>query len=223
MIDFTLLHVGLTNRCRLLCPECTRTTPHNKYIHNMFDIDVEYFKEFLLGCNPNVITFCGNWGDPIYSKDFIGLVHSIKQEHPTCQIITHTNGSGKSAEWWERLMAEFNEHDLLFFSIDGSPENYMKYRVNSQWEDVETAIKSCVKVNNAKVKKARIKWKHIVFSFNENTIMDSYEKSIELGIGFELQHALVVVPGGNDWLAPSRPFEEIEHEFNQQKSKSVLR
>ena len=189
----------------------------------MFDMDIEYFKEFLLGCNPEVITFCGNWGDPIYSKDFIGLVHSIKKEHPTCQIITHTNGSGKSAEWWERLMAEFNEHDLLFFSIDGSPENYTQYRVNSEWSDVETAIKSCVKVNNTKEKKARIKWKHIVFSFNENTIMQAYEKSLELGIGFELQHALVVVPGGNDWLATSRPFEEIENEFEQQKSKSVLR
>ena len=40
MIDFKCLHVGLTNRCRLLCPECTRTTPHNKYIHNMFDMDI---------------------------------------------------------------------------------------------------------------------------------------------------------------------------------------
>lgn len=228
MIDFEVLHVGLTNRCRLLCPECTRNSPNNKYIQSMFDINVEHFKKFLVDCNPVEILFCGNWGDPIYSEDFLGLLREIKNSHSRARIIIHTNGTGKSIEWWEEFASLLEKNDIVFFSIDGTPENYTKYRINSKWDDVENAINTCVATSAKLSKETTFFWKHLVFSYNENTIMESYKKSQELGIDFQLQQSMVfgeaqhTESGGGTWLRPSRPFSEIEKEFNEQKNITLL-
>lgn len=228
MIDFKVLHVGLTNRCRLLCPECTRNSKNNKYIHSMFDINVDYFKKFLVDCDPWEILFCGNWGDPIYAEDFLGLVREIKASHTKARIIVHTNGTGKSTEWWEEFASLLGKNDIVFFSIDGTPENYTNYRINSKWDDVENAIKTCVATSAKLGKETEFFWKHLVFSYNENTIMQSYNKSKELGIGFQLQESMVfgnalrTETGGGLWLRPTRPFSEIEAEFNEQKNKPLL-
>jgi len=220
MIDFNNLHVGLTNRCRLSCPECARTIPGGRYVQKMFDLDVEYFKKFLLDCHPRLILFCGNWGDPIYSKDFIGLVDAIKKSNPDCCLLIHTNGSGKSTEWWTKLTETLHDNDMLVFSIDGTPENYTKYRINSEWADVENAIKTVIATKKRLNKKTSIQWKHLVFSYNENTIMDSYKISVEMGFDkFFLQHGLVYA---EPWLATSKPFREIENNFYEQKNKSLL-
>ena len=228
MLDFSKLNVGLTNRCRLLCPECTRNSPEFKYIHSLYDINVEHFKDFIVGCNPREILFCGNWGDPIYTENFLGLLASLKSTIPFCSIFIHTNGSGKSTAWWEEFASILGHRDHVKFSVDGTPENYNKYRINSKWEDVENAIKTCVATKRKLNKRTRYTWKHLVFSYNENTIMESYEKSRELGIDFVLQESIVntnhqITPsGGGNWLNPSRPFIEIKREFNERKSKSVL-
>lgn len=215
IIDFSNLHVGLTNRCRLECPECARTSLGGRYIQKMFDLDVEYFKKFLIECNPYMILFCGNWGDPIYSKDFIGLVRSIKSSNPDCAIWIHTNGSGKRTEWWEELISVLQDNDILVFSIDGNPENYNKYRINSEWTDVENAVKTSIATKHKLNKKTRIEWKHLVFSYNENTINQSYELSKKLGFdNFYLQQGMVF---SAPWLTTSKPFREIEDEFHKQK------
>lgn len=220
MIDFSDLHVGLTNRCRLLCGECARTTLGGRYIQSMFDLDVDYFKKFLLECNPNKILFCGNWGDPIYSKDFVGLVRAIKTQNTNCQLEIQTNGSGKSIDFWTKLATELSDNDILIFSIDGSPENYNKYRVNSEWEDVELAVKTVIETKNKLGKKTSIEWKHLVFSFNEDTIDIAYDKSIELGFDkFFLQQSMV---NTEKWLTISRPFREIEQDFYDRKNKRLL-
>jgi len=194
----------------------------------MFDIDTEHFKKFLIECQPWQILFCGNWGDPIYSEDFLGLLRELKTKHPNVEILIHTNGSGKSTEWWEELATILGNQDIVFFSVDGTPENYTKYRINSKWDDVENAIRTCVRVKNDLNKTTRHIWKHLVFSYNENTILESYKKSLELGIEFQLQQSLVfgsalhTNSGGGAWLKPSRPFEEIEKEFNEQKDNPLL-
>lgn len=220
MIDFTDLHVGLTNRCRLLCPECTRTQLDNRYIQNMFDLDSEFFKKFLVDCMPNRILFCGNWGDPIYSKDFVGLVRAIKTQNPGCQLQIQTNGSGKSQNFWTNLATELLDNDILIFSIDGSPENYNKYRVNSTWEDVELAAKTVIETKKQLGKKTSIAWKHLVFSYNEETIDQAYDKSVELGFDqFFLQQSMVA---NEKWLSITRPFREIERDFYDRKNKRLL-
>ena len=225
MFDFTNLHIGLTNRCRLQCPECPRNSPGATYIQSMFDLDVEDFKKFLFTCNPKFILFCGNWGDPIYSRDFIGLVSSLREKFEDLEIVIHTNGSGKRIEWWERLMSVLGNRDHLVFSIDGTPTNYTQYRINSEWESVETAVKTCIAYKKSHNKSTSIEWKHLVFSYNENTIDESYKLSQQFGFDkFYLQQSLVdnSEGGKHKWLNISKPFRDIEDEFYDRKNKPVL-
>jgi MoaA/NifB/PqqE/SkfB family radical SAM enzyme len=225
MFDFTNFHIGLTNRCRLQCPECARTHRDGKFIHSMFDLDIEEFKRFLLSCDPKFILFCGNWGDPIYARDFVGLIKSLREKFEELQIVINTNGSGKRKEWWEKLMSVLGDRDCLVFSIDGTPGNYKKYRINSEWNSVELAIKTVVQYKKEHNKKTSIEWKHLVFSYNENTLDQSYELSKKLGFDkFYLQQSLVDDREGakNTWLKISRPFRQIEDEFHDRKNKSLL-
>jgi MoaA/NifB/PqqE/SkfB family radical SAM enzyme len=164
--------------------------------------------------------FCGNWGDPIYSKDFVGLVRAIKTQNPSCELEIQTNGSGKSIKFWTNLVTELLDNDVLIFSIDGSPENYNKYRVNSEWADVELAVKTVIETKKQLGKKTSIEWKHLVFSYNEETIDIAHAKSIELGFDkFFLQQSMVA---NEKWLSITRPFREIERDFYDRKDKRLL-
>jgi MoaA/NifB/PqqE/SkfB family radical SAM enzyme len=189
----------------------------------MFDIDVEYFTKFLTLCNPEFILFCGNYGDPIYSKDFIGLIRILRTTFPELIIMIHTNGSGKDTAWWEELMSILGPKDTIVFSIDGTPDNYTKYRINSKWDDVENAVKTVISYKKKYNLTTQIQWKHLVFSYNENRIIEAYKLSIDMGFDdFLLQYGLVNMYEKNAWLQPSRPFHEIEEEFNEQKYNPLL-
>lgn len=220
MIDFKHLHIGLTNRCRLQCIECARTATGGRFFNSLYDLDVEYFKQFLFKVQPEDILFCGNWGDPIYAKDFIGLVQFINENIKNCKITIHTNGSGKSSAWWEKLVSVLKRDDVLIFSIDGVPTNYTQYRKLSTWEDVEMAVTTSINTRDKLQTGVQIKWKYLVFGFNEHTIMDAYRLSKDMGFDdFFLQHAIVFEDMS---LQTSRPFEDIKREFYEQKDRPLL-
>jgi MoaA/NifB/PqqE/SkfB family radical SAM enzyme len=217
MFNFKNLHIGLTNRCRLLCPECPRNEPGAKYIHSMFDMEPDQFKKFLETCEPETILFCGNWGDPIYAKNFIELVEDIKLKFPKCKIFIHTNGSGKSVQWWERLMSVLNENDNLIFSIDGLPHNYNLYRINSHWDDVKTAIDTCISTKKKLNKSTKIIWKYLAFSYNQDDIIEAYKLSKEIGFNdFWLQEAYTTPE--NSWLQITKEFHELYQNLMTEKN-----
>lgn len=223
ILNFKELQIGLTNRCRLLCYECPRTAIEGRYFTSLFDLDIEYFKSFLSKCNPEIIFFCGTWGDPIYARDFVGLCRSLKNQYPNIKLMINTNGTGKTAEWWEELMQVLTDQDIIMFSIDGTPDNFNTYRVNAKWEDLETAVTTCVKHKQKNNKKTELHWKYLVFSYNQDTIMSAYELSKSMGFDqFFLQKSLVRTGEGTEWLKPTRPHDEIEKEFNARKSNTLL-
>jgi len=217
MFDFKHLHIGLTNRCRLLCPECPRNEPGAKYIHSMFDMEPDQFLKFLETCKPESILFCGNWGDPIYAKNFIELLKDVKLKFAKCKIFIHTNGSGKSVQWWERLMSVLNENDTLIFSIDGLPHNYNLYRINSQWEDVKTAVDTCISTKNKLNKNTQVIWKYLAFSYNQDDISDAYRLSKEMGFNdFWLKEAFITPE--HAWLHITKEFQELYQKLMTEKN-----
>lgn len=212
------LHIEPTNRCTLSCPRCARTVMNEQFGKgkNLFikDLEAESFNKFVDIDLENII-FCGTHGDPIYHNDLIELAKVAKQKAKHVKIVT--NGSYRSASWWKKLTDVLDENDEVVFSIDGIPENFTQYRINADWKSIEVGIKICVASN------VKVKWKFIIFSFNEDCIDQAKEISDNLGIDeFEIERSDRWIDE-NDWLKPTLDFktnlrignrEDLHKKFN---------
>ena len=179
MIPFNGFHIELTNICTLKCAACSRTTFINKFgskkfkTHSLVLEELKYFLQHtdLAG---KVVSLCGNYGDPIYHKDFNLFVKYFKQQKAIVKIVT--NGSYKTKEFWEELTNLLTQQDKIVFSIDGTPENFTTYRVNADWDSIETGLKV---VGSSTVDS---EWKYIPFNYNENDIDEVKLLSASYGI-----------------------------------------
>jgi MoaA/NifB/PqqE/SkfB family radical SAM enzyme len=206
------LHVEPTSRCTLGCPRCERTTFIDKFGKNNFaiqDLDINKFCSFI-NIPIKHINFCGNLGDPIYHRDFLNLVQVSKQ---ICESIgITTNGSRKSKQWWKKLVSLLDSKDIINFSIDGSPENFTKYRINGDWNSVKDAIEVCAKSDVKTI------WKYIPFSFNENNIENTKELANKLGID-----EFLLMPSDR-WIGYNDPLRPQKHFIgNRDKSKQQFK
>ena len=170
-------HIEPTNICTLKCPGCARTQLIKQWPQHWknYNLDIDITMNFLdIDLSKKTITFCGNYGDPIYHPEFIKFVQKFKDRGAVVTIVT--NGSYKTKEWWTELVAVLTNDDTITFSIDGLPENFMQYRINADWASIKTGIDIAV---NASVK---TQWKYIPFSYNQNDIESTKELSAKLGI-----------------------------------------
>jgi MoaA/NifB/PqqE/SkfB family radical SAM enzyme len=171
------LHLELTNICTLKCPGCARTQflqKWDKHWKNHY-VDVGELDRFLdVDLSGKRISMCGNYGDPIYHPNFFELVDFFKQKQAIVSIVT--NGSYKAQAWWEQLCHLLDSNDTITFSVDGSPDNFTKYRVNADWESIEVGMRT---VGNTNINSI---WKYIPFNYNAEFIEDAQSLSKELGI-----------------------------------------
>lgn len=206
MIDPTKLELEITSKCTLYCPECPRTKDPDEQAHKWKhgEVDISVIEKMMKLPSIKNVIFSGAYGDPIYHTKFIEIVEIVKKAGK--QITVNTNGSYRSAAWWERLAPLFDAKDTFVFSIDGLPGKDL-YRVNSDWPSIETGIKIMTSKSTA-----FIEWKWIVFKYNENDGIEGYKLSKQLGVtGF-----LIVGSGRNypPGYKPDRTLEEITNELN---------
>ena len=171
------LHIEPTNLCTLKCAGCARTRfieQWPQHWHN-YNLDIDLVLKFLdIDLTGLPIILCGNYGDPIYHPDFIDFVTKLKKRGAYLQITT--NGSYKTVGWWEELTTLLDTNDTITFSIDGTPENFLQYRVNADWASIRLAMGVCVKSQCNTV------WKYIPFRFNQDTIDAARFLSQTIGI-----------------------------------------
>jgi len=190
------LHIEPTNMCTLKCPRCSRTEFIERFPKKWTNqnLNLEHLKSFLdINLKNKIILLNGTYGDPIYYPKFNEMIKFFKQQGSN--IVIHTNGSYKEKDWWIELLDMLDNKDVINFSIDGTPQNFTNYRINGDWESIETAIKLAVK------SQVTTYWKHIVFSYNEDTIDQAEQTSKELGIDkFMINNGDRWLE--NDWLKP---------------------
>jgi MoaA/NifB/PqqE/SkfB family radical SAM enzyme len=155
-------HFELTSACTLKCPRCSRTElPESLVIDNL---SLEFFETNFPATIVNQmqrVSFCGYDGDPIYNKQFIEICQYFKQIKPEIELYIVTNGSYKTAQWWEDLSSVLNEYDQIHFSIDGhNHESNTQYRVNSDWQSIMLGVATVACTN------VRMIWDLIYFDFN---------------------------------------------------------
>ena len=156
-----ILHIETTNRCTLKCPACPRTVWQNliKQPIKKQDLNIKELQKFLdCDAGEKIETFllCGDYGDTIYYPDLFELIKTFR--HKKFEI--RTNGSYRNKEWWGQLNNMLNENDTVVFGIDGLYQENKKYRINSDWSSIETAIETLSKG------KAKLMCQTIIFNFN---------------------------------------------------------
>jgi MoaA/NifB/PqqE/SkfB family radical SAM enzyme len=166
------------------------------------------------------VTFCGNDGDPIYCKDLVEICKWFKSVNPDVSIVIITNGSYKTADWWQSLAETLDHNDEVHWSIDGwDQESNEQYRVNSNWDSIVQGIDIFRKYNTS----TYTVWASIAFRFNEDRIIqqkimataygfDSYQltKSTKFGSKYPAY-------GNNDLLEPlNKDLIASGHRFERQ-------
>ena len=170
-------HIELTNMCTLKCPGCARTQfikqwPQHWKNHNL-DIN-DFFSFFDIDLTNKEFTLCGVYGDPIYHPQMIEFVKKLKQHGAIVHITT--NGSYKSINWWEELVNLLDHNDNITFSVDGTPDNFNKYRINGDWPSIKQGMEVVAK------EKCNSTWKYLAFAYNEKDIDFTRKLSETIGI-----------------------------------------
>ena len=176
-MDVGGFHIEPTNICTLKCPGCARTRfidqwPQHWKNHSL-DID-ELLKFIDIELVGKTVTLCGNYGDPIYHPNFIELVVGLKSQGANISITT--NGSYRKQDWWEQLTSKLTPADTITFSVDGTPKNFTQYRINADWESIQTGMNVVADSSCHSV------WKYIPFSYNQHNIEEVKQLSNDIGI-----------------------------------------
>lgn len=173
------IDLEITNRCRLACPKCIRTQLGKSM--KIKDMSVADFRRIAESKKYNRIFFGGTYGDSIYHPHFYEIVKIAKENN--IKVTIHTNGSGKSLNWWEEIIKLLDsKKDELNFAMDGFEETAGEYRVNFKEKDFHKNIEILSMAKN--VYGIRCVWTFIPMRFNEHQIQKAAKLAISKNIVF---------------------------------------
>ena len=170
------IDVDISSRCRLACPKCARTILKKVKI---IDIDLSLIEKICSISNPKILNMGGTMGDPIYHPKFHKILEICNKSNSTYYI--HTNGSGKTLDWWKKTFDLMKDDSHIYFSIDGLEDTCGGYRVNFSSKDFYEVLEVLKLANNYKFKTY---WVYTPFNFNEHQIVKAAKLAIENNIKF---------------------------------------
>jgi MoaA/NifB/PqqE/SkfB family radical SAM enzyme len=183
--DITSIHLEVTSKCQARCPMCPRRLQGGPLLDSLSldEIDLGTFVDWFPRDFVRQLKFlnmCGNLGDPIVAKDTLEIFRYLHETNPGMSLQMHTNGSGRSKEWWQEL-ASLNVK--VVFGIDGLKDTHALYRINTDWDKI---------INNATHfihAGGDARWDMLVFKHNEHQVDTCEQMSKELGFkGFSIKH-----------------------------------
>lgn len=205
------IHLEPTNKCVLKCHKCSRTTFIEKFGPKKFgnhDLNLEDLKRFLdIDITGKQVRLCGDHGDPIYYPHLHKLVAWLKERGAPVLIVT--NGSYQTQGWWDSLLEMMDEEDELMFSIDGTPEDYVQYRVNADWASTEIGVMATAK------SPVKLTWKTIPFKYNQHEI----QKIQDIAHGYGAQKFMIEM---SDRWEENDPFKPTSPELLSNRSESII-
>ena len=175
--DIKTLHLEITSRCQASCPMCARNIQGG--VENPFmtvtEISLEQFKEwFPINFIKQLdrVYMCGNLGDPIIAKDTLEIFEYIRLANPTITLSMNTNGSARTAKWWEEL-ARLNV--AVRFGIDGLARSHVLYRVGTDWQKIIDNAVVFIRAGGHAV------WDMLVFDHNKDEVNECRNLANKLG------------------------------------------
>lgn len=195
--DITSIHLEVTSKCQARCPMCPRRI-HGGPLLDSIDLEeielgtfVNWFpRDFVRQLH--FLNMCGNLGDPIVAKDTLEIFKYLRETNQGMTLQMHTNGSGRSKEWWQELA---QQNVKVVFGIDGLKDTHALYRVNTDWDKI---INNATHFINAG---GDARWDMLVFEHNEHQVETCEQMSKELGFkGFSIKHTTRFKDGRFDVL-----------------------
>lgn len=174
------IHLEITNRCQASCPMCPRNI-HSGIDNPTLKINDWSFKDFVTIITPEVLAqirqlnFCGSFGDPIMNNDLIAMCRYVKETNPAVCIDIHTNGSARTAKWWQDLASALPEQHSVEFALDGLDDTHSLYRVGTDWNRVIANAKTFIDSGGI------ANWMYIRFRHNEHQVEEAEVLATELG------------------------------------------
>jgi len=189
-------HVELTDKCNARCPQCSRNIidPNTKVLKErdtlpLTELYLADFKNIFSDFKFNIarMNFCGNFGDPFFSKDIFPITQWIGEElikknnnsNTFQHIHLHTNGGMNSPKWWKeygKLCATlFPDKHTITFSIDGLEDTHHIYRVNTRYHRVVENARAFIDAGGA------AEWSFIKFGHNQHQMGKAKALATEYG------------------------------------------
>lgn len=173
--DIKIVQLDITSRCNAGCPQCPRTEnpilPMQEL--TMADIKTIFPKKF---CSQlSFIYLCGNFGDAMVSNTTLPALeyfHKMGVDH----LCMHTNGSGRTPDWWRQLAKILNKpDDLVIFAIDGLADTNHLYRRNTNWNRIMESVEAFIGAGG------RAEWHYLVFEHNQHQVEEARALARRLG------------------------------------------
>lgn len=179
MEDVKTVHLEITTRCNLACPQCARTMAETSGIEmpkedfNLDDAKRVFTKEFSQQLKS--VYICGNYGDPIATSATLPILRYLREQGiPSLKI--YTNGSARNKEWWKELASIMStDKDWCFFSIDGLRDTNHVYRIRSNWDIIMRSAETFINSGGQAV------WDFIFFDHNMHQVEEIIKTAKELG------------------------------------------
>ena len=177
--EIKVVHVELTSRCNLLCPQCARTlegrvNPHiEKRDLSWSDLSRVLTSDVCKGLQH--VYFCGNYGDPLASEDCLDVFGQLRARGVP-KLTVFTNGSLRGPADFQSLARILSRpSDQVVFAIDGLADTNGIYRVGARWEKLVENARAFIAAGG------RARWDFLVFRHNAHQIEEAQRLAKNMG------------------------------------------
>lgn len=165
--------------CNLRCPQCARI--HYGELNpelEMKELSVDLYKKVFtpsFSRQLRFVLFCGNYGDAIAATNIVEVVEYLKSAGVKA-ISIFTNGSLRSATWWENFADLLNRPgDKVCFSIDGLEDTNAVYRRGSNFKKIIENADAFIR------RGGKARWDYLVFDHNQHQVEEAQALAKEMG------------------------------------------
>jgi MoaA/NifB/PqqE/SkfB family radical SAM enzyme len=175
--DLKYVHMEVTSRCNAACPQCARNVqggadnPRLPIAElSLADVKTIFPPEFV--AKLKLMYMCGNYGDALVAKDTVPIFEYFREQNPTMTLHLHTNASGRTPAWWQRLAKVVS---MTTFSVDGLEDTNHIYRRSTEWRLIRRAMDAYIGAGG------KAEWAFLVFKHNEHQVEEARALAKQLG------------------------------------------
>jgi MoaA/NifB/PqqE/SkfB family radical SAM enzyme len=174
-----LLIIDPCNYCNLRCPLCP--TGLNDLGRPQSMLSLAHFKKYFDPLADTLFeAYMHNWGESMLNKEVFSMISHAQSSNVGTNL--SSNFVRVSTDDMDRLLDSGLEY--LVISLDGtSPETYIQYRVNGDYDKVIANLTEFIRRRNArKLKTPVIEWQFIVMKQNEHQIGEAEVLAKKIGV-----------------------------------------